>query len=184
MLMRRTGRAEVVCATPREPMVRPVGGVRAPCGPGLVGVRPTELTEAMTHERPAPVSAWHAVAESRDPAGLAALLADDCVFRSPAVHTPQEGKAITTAYLTAAMVVLGPQLSYLDEWYAETPGAGGSAVLEFETVVDGLTVHGVDMLRWGADGLLTSFTVMVRPVKGLQALIGAMAAELTRAASA
>ena len=137
----------------------------------------------MSATRPAPVAAWHAVAESHDPAGLADLLAEDCVFRSPAVHTPQEGKAITTAYLAAAMVVLGPHLRYLDEWYAEAPCAGGgSAVLEFETLVAGLTVHGVDMLRWGADGRLTSFTVMVRPVKGLQAVIGAMGAELTRAA--
>jgi hypothetical protein len=125
--------------------------------------------------RPTPVEAWHRVAASRDPAGLDELLADDVVFRSPAVHTPQEGKAVTTAYLAAAMVVLGPGLRYVDEWYGE-----GSAVLEFESVVDGLTVHGVDMLRWGDDGRLTSFTVMVRPMKGLHALVAAMGAELTR----
>lgn len=123
--------------------------------------------------RPDPVIAWHRVAEARDPAGLGALLAEGCVFRSPAVHTPQEGKALTTAYLSAAMVVLGPTLTYLDEWYDDH-----SAVLEFEAEVAGRTVHGVDMLRWGDDGLLTSFTVMVRPVKGLGALIEAMAAEL------
>ncbi|WP_341924480.1 nuclear transport factor 2 family protein [Nocardioides psychrotolerans] len=125
--------------------------------------------------RPAPVAAWHAVAESRDPAGLDALLADDVVFRSPAVHTPQEGKAITTAYLSAAMVVLGPELTYVDEWCSDD-----SAVLEFTSVVDGMSVHGVDMLRWGPDGRLTSFTAMVRPMKGLQALVAAMGAELTR----
>ncbi|MEO9322304.1 nuclear transport factor 2 family protein [Nocardioides sp. C4-1] len=129
----------------------------------------------MTTTAPAPVQAWHRFVESRDPAGLDVLLADGCVFRSPAVHTPQEGKAVTAAYLHAAMVVLGPELRYLDEWYGEQ-----SAVLEFETVVGGLSVHGVDMLRWGDDGLLTSFTVMVRPVKGLHAVIEAMGAELTR----
>lgn len=129
----------------------------------------------MTTDAPAPVQAWHRLVETKDPAVLDALLADDCVFRSPAVHTPQEGKAVTTAYLMAAMVVLGPQLRYLEEWYAEA-----SAVLEFETVVGGLTVHGVDMLRWNDAGLLTSFTVMVRPVKGLQAVIEAMGAELMR----
>lgn len=128
-----------------------------------------------TNDAPAPVQAWHRFVESRDPAGLDTLVADDCVFRSPAVHTPQQGKAVTTAYLRAAMVVLGPRLRYLDEWYAAT-----SAVLEFETVVGGLTVHGVDMLRWGGDGLLTSFTVMVRPVKGLNAVIEAMGAELMK----
>jgi hypothetical protein len=125
--------------------------------------------------RPAPVSAWHAIASSRDPAGLSSLLADDVVFRSPAVHTPQEGKALTTAYLSAAVEVLGPTLSYVREWYGSD-----SAVLEFRATLDGLTVHGVDMFTWGPDGRLTEFTVMVRPVKGLQKLMELMAAELGR----
>ena len=76
--------------------------------------------------RPAPVDAWHAVAASRDPAGLAALLADDVVFRSPAVHTPQEGKALTTAYLSAAMVVLGPTLSTSASGTPTTPPSSSS----------------------------------------------------------
>jgi hypothetical protein len=128
---------------------------------------------------PAPLLAWHEIARTRDPAGLDALLAEDCVFRSPAVHTPQQGKAVTTAYLRAAIVVLGPTLRYLDEWYADTD-TGGSAVLEFECEVGGKVVHGVDMLRWGADGRLTSFTVMIRPVQGLEAVIAAMGAELMK----
>lgn len=130
----------------------------------------------MSPDAPGPVRAWHAFVESRDPSRLDALLADDCVFRSPAVHAPQEGKALTSAYLRAAMVVLGPGLRYLEEWYADR-----SAVLEFQTEVGGLQVHGVDMLRWRDDGLLTSFTVMVRPVRGLEAVIAAMGAELFRA---
>ena len=97
------------------------------------------------------------------------------VFRSPAVHTPQEGKALTTAYLSAAVVVLGPSLEYVREWYGED-----SAVLEFQATLDGLEVHGVDMLTWNADGQLTDFTVMVRPFKGLQKLMEQMAAELSR----
>jgi hypothetical protein len=124
---------------------------------------------------PGTVAAWHALADSRDPAGLDALLADDCVFRSPAVHAPQEGKALTTAYLSAALVVLGPTLTYVREWYGVD-----SAVLEFEAELDGLTVHGVDMLTWGSDGRLTDFTVMVRPFKGLTTLMEHMAAELPR----
>lgn len=122
---------------------------------------------------PAPVAAWHALAGARDPSGLDALLADDCVFRSPAVHTPQEGKALTTAYLSAAIAVLGPTLTYVREWYAED-----SAVLEFQAELDGLTVHGVDMLTWGPDGRLVDFTVMVRPFKGLTTLMEKMAARL------
>jgi hypothetical protein len=85
----------------------------------------------------------------------------------------------TAAYLSAAIVVLGPTLRYLDEWYAGDDD-GGSAVLEFECEVSGKVVHGVDMLRWGADGRLTSFTVMIRPVQGLEAVIAGMGAELMR----
>ena len=125
-------------------------------------------------ERPAALDAWHRVAESRDPAGLDDLLDEACVFRSPAVHRPQEGKTLTTAYLSAALVVLGPTLAYRHEWWDD-----GSAVLEFTAELDGLTLHGIDMLRWGDDGRLTEFTVMVRPYKGLTALMERMLAELT-----
>ena len=123
--------------------------------------------------RPEPMRRWHEVARTRDPALLDELLAEDCVFSSPAVHAPQEGKALTTAYLSAAMVVLGPTLSYVHEWWDED-----SAVLEFTAELDGRSVHGIDMLRWGADGRLTSFTVMVRPFSGLTQLMTLMAPEL------
>ena len=127
----------------------------------------------MGQPMPAPVAAWHAIAEARDPAGLADLLADDVVFRSPAVHGDQAGKELTTAYLSAAVVVLGPTLVYRRQWYAER-----NAVLEFEASLDGLDVHGIDMLQWGEDGRLTEFTVMVRPIRGLEKLIEKMAAQL------
>ena len=124
---------------------------------------------------PAPVAAWHAIAQARDPAGLADLRADDVVFRSPAVHADQAGKELTTAYLSAAVVVLGPTLVYKRQWYAET-----NAVLEFEAELDGLAVHGIDMLQWNDKGKLVEFTVMVRPIRGLEKLIEQMAAELFR----
>ena len=124
---------------------------------------------------PETIAAWHRVVEAKDPALLDALLAEDCVFRSPAVHTPQEGKELTTTYLAAAIVVLGPTLSYRREWYAED-----SAVLQFEAELDGLTVDGIDMITWGEDGRITEFAVMVRPVKALHKLMELMAAELFR----
>ena len=124
---------------------------------------------------PETIAAWHRVVEAKDPALLDALLAEDCVFRSPAVHTPQEGKELTTTYLAAAMVVIGPTLSYRREWYAED-----SAVLQFEAELDGLTVDGIDMITWGDDGRITEFAVMVRPVKALHKLMELMAAELFR----
>lgn len=122
---------------------------------------------------PAPLQAWHRVVETRDPALLDDLLATDCVFLSPALHTPQEGKALTTVYLSAAMVVLGQTLRYVHEWYDD-----GSAVLEFTAEVGDRTVHGVDMLRWDDSGRLVSFAVMVRPFTGLTTVMKQMAAQL------
>jgi hypothetical protein len=122
---------------------------------------------------PTGLAGWHRVVEARDASLLDELLADDCVFRSPAVHTPQEGKALTTAYLAAALAVLGPTLTYRHEW-----ADSSSAVLEFEAEIDGLVVHGVDMLRWNDEGRLTGFTVMVRPYKALTRLMERMVAEL------
>jgi hypothetical protein len=127
---------------------------------------------------PETIVAWHRIVESKDPALLDALIADKCVFRSPAVHTPQEGKAVTIQYLSAAMVVLGPTLTYKREWYADD-----SAVLQFEAVLDGsegkkVSVDGIDMITWGEDGRITEFAVMVRPVKALHQLMELMAAEL------
>jgi hypothetical protein len=125
-------------------------------------------------EQPRVVQDWHAVVESGDPTLLDGLLADDVVFRSPAVFAPQQGKDLTTLYLRSAMVVLGPSLRYADEWYGPS-----SAVLEFEAELDGLYVHGVDMLRWNDDDRLVSFTVMVRPMRGLQKLVELMQKQLT-----
>src|SRR5690606_20368703 len=67
--------------------------------------------------QPTAIARWHAIAEKRDPRGLADLLADDVVFESPVVHTPQAGKVITAAYLAAALHVLGnDKFRYLNEW--------------------------------------------------------------------
>lgn len=125
-------------------------------------------------EQPPAVKAWHAVVDSGDPALLDGLLADDVVFRSPAVFAPQEGKDVAALYLRSAMAVLGPSLRYVGEWYALS-----SAVLEFEAELDGLYVHGVDMLRWNDDDQLVSFTVMVRPMRGLTKLVELMQRQLT-----
>jgi hypothetical protein len=120
-------------------------------------------------DEPAALRAWHRVVTARDPGLLDGLLADDVVFRSPAVFAPQEGIALATAYLTAALAVLGPTVRYVREWYDTS-----SAVLEFEADLDGVIVHGVDLLQWNTADRLTSFTVMVRPLRGLEQLIGRM----------
>jgi hypothetical protein len=117
---------------------------------------------------------WHLVVESRDGSQLPGLIAEGAVFRSPAVHTPQEGRDLVAAYLAGAFVVLGPELTYQDEWLRER-----DAVLRFTTVVEGLQVEGIDLIRWDDDGQIVDFTVMIRPFKALQAVMARMQEELT-----
>ena len=125
---------------------------------------------------PPAVQTWHEVVRTGDRELLQSLLTDDVVFRSPAVHTPQAGRALTTLYLEAAMTILGPNLQYHRQWFGPD-----SAVLEFTTVVDDVEIHGVDMMTWDDDDRLVDFTVMVRPQKALTVLIERMGAELARA---
>lgn len=131
-----------------------------------------------TPDRPAALDAWHEVVRTGDLDRLDALLAEEVVFRSPAVHTPQEGRAATTPYLRAALEVLGPRLTYHRQLWDDT-----SAVLEFTTEVGGKQVHGVDLVRWDDTDRLVEFTVMVRPLQGLTALVEQMGATLQRLAT-
>jgi len=109
---------------------------------------------------------WHALVDSKNAAGLAGILAEDAVFHSPVVHSPQKGKALTQMYLAAAFHVLSGD----DFKYVRVVASGNDAVLEFETVVDGITVNGVDMIRCNDEGLITDFKVMVRPLKAINLL--------------
>ena len=125
------------------------------------------------------IERWHQVVKSRDPAALDALLADDVVFLSPVVHTPQAGRAITRAYLLAAFNVLNnPSFHYLGEWIGPD-----SAVLEFACTVDGIEVNGIDMIHWNAEGRITRFKVMVRPLKAIQKVHERMAQMLQQRAA-
>ena len=125
---------------------------------------------------PKAIARWHDIVEARSLSGLDELLADDVVFQSPAVHTPQVGKAVTKRYLHAALHVLNNgNFRYVGEWHG-----GNSAVLEFETVIDGIQVNGVDIIHWDATDRIVRFKVMVRPVKALQTLMPLMAAELQK----
>lgn len=118
------------------------------------------------HTAPAAIVQWHAYVKSRNVGALADLLDEHCTFQSPVVFTPQQGRAITTKYLAAAMHVLGNEtFVYKREWHAPD-----SAVLEFETTVEGVLVNGVDLIAWNSANKITDFKVMVRPLKGVNKL--------------
>src|SRR3954451_960783 len=92
------------------------------------------------------VDKWHRHMAGELPDGLDGLLADDVVFYSPIVFTPQRGKEITRLYLEAAKVSLPGDDGAGAFRYTKQVLDGDLAVLEFETTVDGKYVNGVDII--------------------------------------
>ena len=127
------------------------------------------------------VERWHRLVRGEDEGALDDLLADDVVFYSPIVYTPQRGKAVTTLYLQAAMQTLpGDETAGDDKRFRYTKQvvAGDTAVLEFETTVDGKYVNGVDIIRCDASGRIVEFRVMLRPLQAVNVVHERMRAML------
>jgi hypothetical protein len=117
---------------------------------------------------------WHRLVQTQDPSGLHALLAEDAVFFSPVVHTPQRGRKLATSYLGAAFqVFFNPSFRYVREIVGPS-----DAMLEFETEVDGVLVNGVDLIKWNEAGQIVEFKVMLRPLKAINVIHQRMAAML------
>jgi hypothetical protein len=121
---------------------------------------------------PPVIQRWHEFLDGgHAPAVLEVLLAEDCVFSSPAVFTPQEGRAKAKGYLeAAAKMFAGTDFHYVEQWFGER-----SAILEFAATIDGIYVNGIDMIHWNDDEKIVSFKVMIRPFKGLQVIMPKMA---------
>ena len=116
------------------------------------------------------VQTWMGYFQSHDHSKLPELLHEDVVFRSPVVFTPQRGRAVTLAYLTAAGQTLGGDTFR----YVRVFDCGDRAVLEFECEMDGKYVNGIDMIEWDSEGKITDFKVMVRPLQAMQTVHAAM----------
>ena len=115
------------------------------------------------------IARWHRYLAGELPGGLDELLADDVVFYSPVVYTPQRGKAVTTQYLEAATRTLvgGAGATF---GYTKQVLAGDTAVLEFETSIGRTYVNGVDIIRCDDAGRIVEFRVMMRPLQAIQAV--------------
>lgn len=123
---------------------------------------------------------WHQLVQKKDPRGLSDLLSEEVVFYSPVLHTPQVGKKITQHYLSAAFhIFFNAPFRYVREVVD-----GNDAILEFEVEIDGLSINGVDMIKWNDAGQIIEFKVMIRPLKAVNLIQEKMAEMLQKAASA
>lgn len=121
-----------------------------------------------------PLARWHQIVQEQNPQGLDTLLSDKIIFYSPVAHTPKVGKAIATKFLTAAFkVFFNETFSYVRE-IADSH----DAVLEFQVEIDGISVNGVDLIKWDDDGKIVEFKVMLRPLKAINLIQQKMAVML------
>ncbi len=122
----------------------------------------------------ATLAAWHRMIASGDLTDLPALVAPDAVFRSPMVFKPYRSAEAVVLVLRTASAVFG-NFRYHRELFSDN---GLNAVLEFSAEVGGKQLKGIDLIAFDAQGLITEFEVMVRPMSGLAALGEAMAARI------
>lgn len=151
---------------------------QASTGKPVARDRATALEMETTDMITTTIKRWHDLVEARNPQALDDLLADEVMFHSPVVHTPQEGKAITKLYLTAALHTLNNEHFH----YTREVLDGNNAVLEFTTELEGIQVNGVDMIRCDGEGRIVDFKVMVRPLKAVNKIHAMMAAMLEKMA--
>lgn len=133
------------------------------------------------------INNWHLYMKGQFPGGLDALLADDVVFYSPIVFTPQKGKEITKLYLGAAGNTFSegskeksPGSSNSNFKYLKEVLSGNHAVLEFESEVDGKYINGVDIITCNDEGKISEFKVMIRPLQGVNVMHKQMKAMLEK----
>ena len=120
------------------------------------------------------IDEWHNFVKTKNVNILDKILSEDVIFYSPAVYTPQVGLKVTKKYLiTAAEILFNGKFRYISEIKLEN-----IASCEFEGFIDGVYVNGIDIIEWSTSHKITSFKVLVRPLKGLLILKEKMAEKL------
>jgi hypothetical protein len=120
----------------------------------------TTETSSSASAHPTAVRFREAV-ERQDIEGARELLAEDIVFHSPVTFHPFLGRDTVTRLLGEVAQVF-EDFRYTDELEVD-----GAHALIFRAHVGGRELEGIDLLRFGPDGLIADFTVMLRPLSGL-----------------
>ncbi len=124
------------------------------------------------------IDIWYNYMKDQSDEGLMNQLADNAVFHSPVVHSPQEGKAMVFAYLNAAEGAFANSgFQYVDEIIGSD---GRKAMLEFTCKIDGIHINGIDIIHWDEAGKIVNFKVLIRPMKAMNKIWEKMAIMLEK----
>ena len=106
--------------------------------------------------------------EQRDPDAMTALMAPDITFFSPVAFKPFAGREAVSELFWNLFDVF-EDFEYTDELEGDCTHA-----LLFRARVNGRAVEGLDHLVINDEGLVETFTVMIRPLSALVAMGEAM----------
>ena len=132
----------------------------------LLAYSPSSVSNTQMNKTHSYLKKWHEGLISNDPKLLDEILDESCIFTSPIVFKPIEGKEMSKLYLMGA-----GQTFDMDRFeYVRELVDGLDSVLEFETYIGDISVNGVDIIRWNDEGKIIDFKVMTRPLQAIGAL--------------
>jgi hypothetical protein len=106
---------------------------------------------------------WHQFVKNSNHDKLVDFIDENAVLYSPIVYKPIKGSFMVGMYLmAAAKIIANPNFKYERE-ICDTE----NAFLEFTTEIDGISVEGIDMIKFTKEGKLKEIKVMIRPLKAI-----------------
>jgi hypothetical protein len=116
-----------------------------------------------------------AAVERGDTDAAVSLFAEDIVLHSPVIGSaPFEGRR-AVGDLMAAVITTFEGIHYTAEGEADD-----LQVLSFRARVRGRDIEAVDLMKVNHEGLITEFTVLIRPMAGLAAVAVALGPHIAR----
>ncbi len=109
---------------------------------------------------------WHEIIAGKNVSKLASIIHPDVVFRSPMVYKPYHGRD-TLVFVLSQVIEIFEDFTYHRELMSDD---GRSAFLEFTANIGDKSLKGLDLITFDADGKITEFEVLIRPMSGLMVL--------------
>jgi hypothetical protein len=132
------------------------------------------MTSNLNPNVAASLEKWHAMVASKNLGDIASIIHPDASFRSPMAFKPYQSAQAVTLLLSTVIQVFEDF-----EYHRQLASDDGlSVVLEFSARVGEKNLKGIDLIQFDAEGRITDFEVMIRPLNGLQALGAEMGARL------
>ena len=124
--------------------------------------------------------AFRRIVEAREFDKVGELLAENVVLHSPIAFKPYRGRETVATIINTVATIL-EDFAFQREIGAQTDE---NHALVFDARVGDLSIQGCDFLHTDADGLIDQLTVMLRPLRAVQAFEERMRVQFAAAMAA